>query len=533
MKNSIIFLGLLSIIAGGGFYYFNDQVYNPQKQAEEFLQKGKTFFEQNNTDALQKAINEFATIASKFPKTPEAKKAMYYLARSYDKLGMQDVALNKYSRLLDANIPPEFKENIRYYMARAELLRSYKEQGLEGLRDMLSKTGNKALRSEIYTEIARHFSRLGNTKRALEYYERAARENSENLIALGEWSKLKKMEPLAKMPFDNYLFSQQKEQVIPPKEEEKNKQDDSSAVAKMFEKLLAAIESLKTQPSQNAELQKKSELAKTAQENPLQKPQDSTKQNSLAAKDIPHYLNRGISLYNQNLDKQAKPYFDYITENFPDTAAADDAFYYLGNIAFRNNDFISAIHNYNAGLSNQNKNRDEICYIRKGEAYYQRKDYMRAANVFETVQKLYPRGEYAYLARDWETEAKNAYFAEKDDSVETPNLPFEQSQTNPPVQTQTTNNSQNNYEKTPPVQQVVAPQTSAVSEPVAPQKNNSVVVEKNPPTTKAPAETSTKNKPQASVAEKNTPTQVQPAKEDSQDYFYRNKFSSDEPNLGG
>lgn len=448
MKNSLIVLGLLSILGGVGFYYFNENIYTPQKQASQLLHKGMSFFEQNNTEALQKAIREFATAAIHFPQTQEGKKALFYLARSYEKLGMSDLALSKYAHLLDEDISAELKQEIRYQMARSEILRAYQEKGLGGLRDMLIKASNKALRSEIYTTMARHFSRIGNTAQALLYYEKAAEENNGNLVALQEHSRLAQLQTLPKEDSKNNVENAKEEKfvappVFPQKEEPvtseqptreaqlaKQEKEENLSLHVMMQKILTAIESLKDSLKnslQNASRPKEETPAVAAL--PLQPdnkafPAAASQQNTQRTEERNSVaLQKGIQLYEQNLDAQAQGYFDDIIRSAPDSKEADDALNYAGNIAFRNNDYTAAVRYFNECISNGSRNRDEICYIRKGEAYYQRKDYVKAANVFETVQKLYPRGQYAYLARDWETEAKDAYFEQRNRTLQLPQLP--------------------------------------------------------------------------------------------------------------
>lgn len=455
MKNIIFRLGLLIFLGGAGFFYFNEHVYVPQKKANQFLKKGKLFFEQNDNDSLQKAINQFATAITRFPQTQQAKEAMFYLAQSYQRLGMNDIAISKYNELLDAKTSTELKTQARQKIRYLEKLESYQKDGLSGLTKMLKNSQDHVLRSEIYLEMARQLSRSGQIKEALEHYAFSLKENSNNIAAWSEWKKLKELfeqensfssfrfrgkEPQREMAFspktvtqkqvrqekekiDNTLPFQEKpvrattEKKAQQKGAPSKNESKDLAIEGLLKKILSSLDFLKKEKEPSPQ-----EKIKPHKELHSDKEKAAQTQDRTSHFEAQEYVIKGIELYNKNLDSQAENYFDFVIEKYPDTAAADDALYYSGNIAFRNQDLTRAIYFFNEALSNQNKKRDEISYIRKGEAYYHRGDYLRAANVFETVQKLYPNGRYNYIARDWQKEVKDAYFNAKEKNVDQPQL---------------------------------------------------------------------------------------------------------------
>lgn len=459
MKNIIFRLGLLTFLFGAGFFYFNERIYFPQKKANQFLEQGKLFFEQSDNDSLQKAIHQFATTISHFPKTKEAKEAMFFLAQSYQKLGMNDIAISKYNDLLDSKTSQKLKTQARQKIKYLEELDRYQKDGLSGLTKMLRNSHDHIVRSEIYLEMARQLSRSGKLQKALKHYALSLKENSNNIAAWSEWKKLKEIfeqensfssfrkkgsqnpqkEIVSSKPASPQEEMQpKKKKLVPPKVPVAKEVESPASKEKSNTKDLV-IESLLKKILSTLDFLKKEKELPPAQEKVEKKAQEKSPVKTEANKhslnfEAQEYVLKGIDLYNQNLDMQAENYFDFVIEKYPDTAAADDALYYSGNIAFRNQDLTKAIYFFNAALSNQNKKRDEISYIRKGEAYYHRGDYFRAAHVFETVQRLYPNGRYNYIARDWYKEVKDAYFHENQKNIQQPSFTNENNAKAPKIE---------------------------------------------------------------------------------------------------
>jgi len=115
-------------------------------------------------------------------------------------------------------------------------------------------------------------------------------------------------------------------------------------------------------------------------------------------------INAGVQAFNSGkFDTAIKLLAPFANLNNSD---AEEALYYIGNSYLKLKQYKNAIHNFNKAVGNSPKERDEVSYIKKGEAYYLNHQYERALKVFAFARSHYPNGKYAQIARDWESEAR-------------------------------------------------------------------------------------------------------------------------------
>ncbi len=348
MKNFYLLSGLLVITLGIGFVYINREYIDPRKKAQAMLVKGRLLLEQETDEAMRKAIEEFTTVASHFPDTLQAREALFHLAESYERLGMRDVALGKYKKLVEQKLPDDMLEQAKFKIAKLQIMRSYTDEGMAQLMQLLSATRDAKMRSEIYTEIGRFYAKEGKLAAAQKNYQ----------IALSEYPDNKD----AKILLAKSLTMQGK---------------DAQAHG-VYEDYLTFQGSL-----------------------------DNDK-NKVAVDYRQEALKRGLKHMQEGNYAEAIKFFQTIEERFPDTSEAEDALYFMGNAYMKAGDNIKAIQAFNKAVGNQPRHRDEASFLKKGEAYYNRKDYAKAAAMFQYVQKQYPKGKYFQIAADWEEECRRA-----------------------------------------------------------------------------------------------------------------------------
>ena len=348
MRQAYLFVGFLIIIAGGGFTWISREVLVPNRQANALLEKGKMWLEQQSEEALRKAVENFTEIAATYPDSRAANEATMYLAESYERLGLKDIALGKYRKLLEENLDAKNADLIKFRIAKLQILRSYTDEGMAQLLSLLGQARDGKMRSEIYAEIGKYYQGASQVENAIRNYRIAIRENPDNREA---------QLLLAKLLSDG------------------GQADAALTVYDDYMKFQSQI-SVSGADGQNAYRREA--------------------------------LQRGLLLLDQKKFTEAEKYFNLIHEKFPDSAEAEDALYYAGNARMRSGDYTGAIKMFNKTVGNGNKTRDEAAYIKKGEAWYHRHEYKKAAAVFAFVQRNYANGQFQRIAADWEEECIRA-----------------------------------------------------------------------------------------------------------------------------
>ncbi len=349
MRNRYMIIGLLIILIAFGFVVVNQEVFNPQKKAKILITKGKFYMEQSDKAALRKAVDEFTTAASLYPESSYGKEALYYLANTYEKMGMLDIAAGKYKELEQAKINENLKKRVRFKIAKLQILRSYTDEGVSGLMVLLANTRDKSMRSEIYTELGNYYRRLKRYNKAQRNYEIALSEDSLNRearIKLAEILGLLGKHKAAYSVYENYLS------------------------------YLGDLDPLKPE---------------------------------VVARYRGEVVERGKNLFRKGKVAQALDFFGLVRRRFPRTNEAEEAAYYEGIAYFNGGNYKKATEMFNRVISNDPNTQDEPAYVKKGESLYQMKEYKRAAAVFSEYRRIFPRGRFYQIANDWEQESIRAF----------------------------------------------------------------------------------------------------------------------------
>jgi len=348
MKNLYIVAGSLTILAGLGVITFNQEIFSPERQSKALLTKGRLLLEQNSMDTQKEAMEVFTTVASSFPKNDAGKEALYYLAELYEKWGNIDVAINKYRALLGLNLNKELADKVKFSIARLQLSRYNAQEGYNALMVLLSENVDDMLRSDIYTEIARFNSRQKNLVNAQTNYEIAISENPKNKNA--------------DLELGGVLFLQKK-------------YDDALKQYEHFFNIYINRSEHNEETSEN--FQKK-------------------------------LLASATEVFHDGDLKAAKKYFEFISDKFPSTKYSETSLYYLGNMEYMNGDYKKAIEFFDDVIKYPPGEKDESAYLKKGQSYYQLRDYPMASRLFSKTQELFPDGKYLSLAKKWENESNMA-----------------------------------------------------------------------------------------------------------------------------
>jgi TolA-binding protein len=290
----------------------------------------------------------FTTIASHFPDTDQSKEALYLLADIYEKWGNIDVAINKYRSLLGLDLNKELADKVKFKIARLQLSRYNTQEGFNSLMVLLSENVDNMLRSDIYTEIARFYSRQKDYQKSQANYDIAISENPKNKDADIE---------LAGVMLDQKKYKD---------------------ALRQFEHFY------------NLYINRSGNIAQTTQMF-----QDKI-------------LSSAVKIYHEGNMDSAREYFLFISEKFPSTSYSETSLYYLGNMDYVQGNYSGAMEFFNTIIKSAPAEKDENAYLKKGQCYYQMHEYAKAAMYFNKVQEIFPDGKYTSLAKKWEKESKLA-----------------------------------------------------------------------------------------------------------------------------
>jgi TolA-binding protein len=348
MKNLFIISGALIILSGLGVITFNKEVFSPEKQSRALITKGRLLLDQNSMDTQKEAMEVFTTVASSFPKSDAGKEALYYLAELYEKWGNIDVAINKYRALLGLNLSKGLSDKVKFSIARLQLSRYNAQEGYNALMVLLSENVDDMLRSDIYTEIARFNERQKNFSNAQSNFEIALSENPKNKDADFE---------LGTVLFEQKKYDDALKQYEHFFNIHINRSEHNEEVAENFQKKL---------------------------------------------------MSSATEIFHDGDMVSAQKYFEFISDKFPSTIYSETSLYYLGNLEYIDGKYQKAIETFDMVIKFPPADKDESAYLKKGQSYYQLRDYATAARLFSKVQELYPDGKYANLAKKWENESNMA-----------------------------------------------------------------------------------------------------------------------------
>jgi tetratricopeptide (TPR) repeat protein len=348
MRSITIWIGAIVFTIGAGVFLIEREYISGDKAARVRLEQGKLQLERFDEDGLRKGIDDLTAVVAQFPDSIYARSARYHLAEAYERLGMRDVALGKYKKLLEMPLTDELKTHVRFKIAKLQVMRNYSDEGMNQLLQLLNSTGDKALRSEIYLEIGKYYHRKGMAKDAVRNFQNALTENPEN------------REVRAALGYSDADYK------------------NSVALHGILDKTAAPVE---TEAKETKEENKKTE-----------KPA------------VRYDLAGGIRAFTTG------EYGKAVRLLSPAAASSgrdsEDALYYLGNAYLKLKQYRNAVHFLNKAVGNSYKERDEAAYIKKGEAYYLSNQFTRALRVFNFVRTHYPNGKYVQIASDWESETR-------------------------------------------------------------------------------------------------------------------------------
>lgn len=338
-----VFVGLGLVLVGIALLAYWDYAVRPEEKARELLVEGNLQFERQDKKSLNEAINRYSRVIARYPDTRSASLAYYNIARSYEKLELNQLAYLKYVYILksDEYLTPERKKEIQSRIARLRVLREQTEEGVHQLFALLAKSEDRDFRSRVYTELGHAYLRTGELHRSKRMFDIALSENGQNEEAiLGKARALKRL-------------------------------GHSSDAYDLYEYFLKYYGEF----SNYADDVRKSYLDQV--------------------------YRSGYSSFIRGSYWNAVSFFKRLIRNFPGSSKVENAYYWMGESYFRLEKYDAALKYFGKALSNGYHHKDQDARIRRGYTYFVMKKYDLAAREFEIYLKDYPKGRHADTAREW------------------------------------------------------------------------------------------------------------------------------------
>ncbi len=363
MKKELI-IGLILITLGLGIFVFYYQVERPKARASaraamanELMVEGKLIFERGDRQAVNSAIDLFSKVIARYPDTPAATEAFYFIAQSYEKLGFNRLAYLKYMYILKEGsyIPKEMNGEIRTRIARLKIMKYHTEEGVHQLLSQLTLSDNRDFRSRIYTELGHTHLKEGRYGKALRMFHIALKENGSNEEAILGKARAFKRTGQDEKAFDMYEY---------------------------FLKYYGNF----------------SHYAKDTRSAYLKQLYSSA-----------------LSAYHKGSYYRSVSLFKRLLRFFPGSSKSENALYWIGENYFTQKKYTQAASYFRRTLSNGYTHKDQDARIKRGYCYFMTKRFDLAAREFQVYLKTWPHGRHAETAKKWkETSTREILYRIKD-----------------------------------------------------------------------------------------------------------------------
>ena len=338
MRVKTIIIGIILIIFGVGIYFYYDFYYKPHK----LLLEGEMLYERGDKASVNSAIDSYKKIIIDHPGSKYVTDAWYYIARCYEKIGLQDLAYRKYIYLIKTNkgISSSLKKEILIRIARINTLKQYPEEAISQLYSLLNTNYNKEFRSRIYAELGYLYLKQKELNKAKRMFDISMFEYSNEDALIGQARSYKRM----------------------------GRDNDAYDLYETFLKYYGAVSQY-------------------------------TYDVKRAYRDQAY--NSGLNAFRSGHYGAAVSFFGRVLTNFSGERISENALYWTGESYYGMGEFDKAIYYFNKALTNGYYHKDEDSRIKKGYAYFTSKRFDLAAREFQVYLQHYPNGKYAAVAKNW------------------------------------------------------------------------------------------------------------------------------------
>ncbi len=372
MKMATLISGILMVVLGIFSLIFYDHYWSPKRQAETMLREAILIAERKTPEATNDALKILTSIYAKYQELPVASRALMHIGLAYEKLGLNESALEKYNFLKSnaRGLNRSEQDLISKRIAHIQILRNYSDEAVSQLYQLLSRSTDMRFRSQIYTELGMLYYKEGQLKKALNAYSIAEKEYGHNRNAtLGKAQVLKAL----------------------------GDHDQAFGIYQGF--LKYGFEG-----------------------------SDESKEVSF------HFRNQAYQRGRESLERksywQAVRYFRIVLDKFPASQEASQSLYWIAEAYFGLGKFYPAIEYFKrvAVLDKHDKKDDAL--FKLGESYFELKKFEIAAKYFNDIIRYYPGSSYFNLAKEWKEQCENEILSRMKSSQRNVPLPEERTFSN-------------------------------------------------------------------------------------------------------
>jgi len=341
--NRGIVIGFLFIVLGVGLFAYYDYYVRSGREARELLTEAKLIYERGDRDSINNSIGIFTKVIARYPGTKAEIESYYYIAQSYEKLGLRRLAYLKYLYILKNNrhVPSEFDSEIRARLAHLRITNSNTEEGIHQLLSLLNYSGSKDFRSRVYTELGHTYLKLNSYDKSKRMFDIALYENGSNEDALLGKARTYKLMGHPTAAYDLYDY---------------------------FLKYYGGF----------------SQYSNDVRKSYLQQVYES-----------------GFHSYQKGRYHDAISFFQRLLQKFPGSYKSENALYWTGESYFSLGNYNSALRYFSSALSNGYLHKDQDARIKKGYTYFMTGRFDLAAREFQVYMDSYPHGRHVNAARHW------------------------------------------------------------------------------------------------------------------------------------
>ena len=338
-----IFTGVLFIFLGIGVFAYYDSFVKPDKEAEALLTEGVLTYERGSRESVNRAIDLFTQVVSRYPESKAAPEAFYYMAKSYEQLNLNRLAYLKYVSILknSKKLKAETEKDIKARLARLKIMKRYDEEGIHQLLTILNYSDDKDFRSRIYTELGHTYLKKGYYTKSKKMFDLALSENGSN-----------------------------EEAILGKARAYKHTGNDGQAY-ELYDHFLRYYSNF------------------------------SSYTNDVSNSYMRQLYESGLNSYRRGSYYQAITYFKKYLSRFPSTMRAENSLYWMGESYFSLKKYDTAVSYFRRVQSNSYYHKDQDAQIKTGYAYFLAKNYELASREFQAYIDNYPHGKYINKAKQW------------------------------------------------------------------------------------------------------------------------------------
>jgi tetratricopeptide (TPR) repeat protein len=350
MRITALVMGILLILMGVLSFVFYEQYWAPKRAAEAMLREAIMISERDTPEATNESLKILTSLWARYQDMPIANKALLHIGMAYEKMGLNESALEKF-RYLSQNmrgLSGDDRNLLVRRIAHIQILRNYSDEAVSQLYQLLTKSTDGKFRSQIYTELGMLYFKMKKFDKAQNALEIAEREDSSNRYATLE--KAKVLRSLGQHDkvfdiYDNFMSYDKKNHPIQSKD---------------------VVYSFRTEAFQ-----------------------------------------RGHEEFKKGRYWTAIKYYKIVASRFGGTKEGVKALYWIGEAYFKLGNFKNALAYFSRVKDFSGSDLVDDAIFKMGESFFEMRKFDLAAKEFNDIIIRFPNSNLINLAKEWKEQCEN------------------------------------------------------------------------------------------------------------------------------